>query len=89
MMTNGAGVRRYVGARMWVMGVLGAIAAVGLFALSVTPSAQAPAGAAVYTAAQAAAGRTLYTANCAACHMADLAGRNEAPPLASANFMNT
>ena len=43
---------------------------------------------AVYTADQAAAGRAAYQANCASCHMPDLAGRSEAPPLAGANFMN-
>ncbi len=43
----------------------------------------------VYSAAQAAAGRTAYEQSCASCHMADLAGRNEAPPLAGANFMST
>src|SRR5262249_23085599 len=48
---------------------------------------QAPA--AVYSAAQAAAGRTVYQASCASCHLADLAGRNEAPQLAGNNFMNT
>ena len=29
-----------------------------------------------------------YQVNCASCHLPDLAGRNEAPPLAGANFMN-
>src|SRR6185436_12619123 len=29
-----------------------------------------------------------YQVNCGGCHLADLAGRNEAPPLAGANFMN-
>ncbi len=48
---------------------------------------QRPAG--PFTAAQAAAGRTAYQENCSGCHLADLAGRNEAPPLAGANFMNT
>src|SRR4051794_40589601 len=43
----------------------------------------------IYTAAQATAGRALYTANCASCHMPDLGGRNEAPPLAGVNFMST
>jgi alcohol dehydrogenase (cytochrome c) len=42
-----------------------------------------------FTPDQAAAGRAAYQANCAGCHMADLSGRNEAPPLAGANFMNT
>ncbi len=44
---------------------------------------------AVFTAPQAAAGSSVYAASCASCHMADLAGRNEAPQLAGNNFMNT
>jgi alcohol dehydrogenase (cytochrome c) len=43
----------------------------------------------VYTSVQAEAGRAAYQARCAACHLADLAGSNEAPPLAGANFLNT
>ena len=53
------------------------------------PPGQQAAPAPVYTAAQAAAGRAAYDANCAACHLPDLAGRNEAPQLAGANFVNT
>ena len=49
---------------------------------------QQPAGA-VFTSQQATAGGTVYAASCASCHMADLAGRNEAPQLAGNNFMNT
>jgi len=41
-----------------------------------------------YTAAQAADGLAAYLTNCASCHLPDLSGRNEAPPLAGANFMN-
>src|SRR6185436_16921526 len=41
------------------------------------------------TSPQITAGRTLYQTNCAGCHMPDLGGRNEAPPLAGANFMST
>src|SRR6185369_13660893 len=52
-------------------------------------SGQQAAGTAVFTAEQAAAGRAAYQANCASCHMPDLGGRNEAPPLAGVNFMNT
>jgi mono/diheme cytochrome c family protein len=52
------------------------------------PARQSPPGG-VYSADQAAAGRAAYQANCAGCHLADLSGRNEAPPLAGANFMNT
>src|SRR5206468_457731 len=44
---------------------------------------------AIYSAAQATAGRAVYQQSCASCHMPDLAGRNEAPPLAGNNFMNT
>src|SRR6476660_3716779 len=43
----------------------------------------------VFTATQAAAGRATYQANCSSCHLPDLGGRNEAPPLAGANFMST
>ncbi|MGQ0732599.1 MAG: outer membrane protein assembly factor BamB family protein [Acidobacteriota bacterium] len=46
-------------------------------------------GAAVFTAEQGAAGRTSYQAHCASCHLPDLSGRDEAPPLAGANFLNT
>ena len=43
---------------------------------------------AVFTTQQAAAGRTAYAASCAACHQPDLAGRDEAPPLAGTNFIS-
>jgi PQQ-dependent dehydrogenase (methanol/ethanol family) len=43
----------------------------------------------VFNSSQAASGATVYAASCASCHMADLAGRNEAPQLAGNNFMNT
>ena len=49
---------------------------------------QAP-SAPVFTADQASAGRATYQERCAGCHMPDLGGRNEAPPLAGANFMST
>src|SRR5438105_2330299 len=51
-------------------------------AASQTPTAPAP-----YTAGQAAAGRVAYQSSCEGCHLADLGGRNEAPPLAGAAFM--
>jgi len=47
-----------------------------------------PAPVPAFTAAQAAAGRTAYAASCAACHLADMSGSNEAPQLAGANFVN-
>jgi PQQ-dependent dehydrogenase (methanol/ethanol family) len=58
-------------------------AAVGMVAIA----QQRPAG--PFTAAQATAGRAAYQENCSGCHLPDLAGRNEAPPLAGGNFMNT
>ncbi|MGB9067119.1 MAG: PQQ-binding-like beta-propeller repeat protein [Candidatus Acidiferrales bacterium] len=42
----------------------------------------------LYTAEQASAGRALYQAKCASCHLPNLRGAFEAPPLAGANFMN-
>jgi alcohol dehydrogenase (cytochrome c) len=52
-------------------------------------SASAQQGTSSYTAEQASAGRAAYMANCAACHMPDLKGSNEALPLAGPNFLNT
>ena len=60
-----------------------------LMAVGIANLSGQPPPAAVFTADQAAAGRTAYQANCASCHLADLAGRNEAPPLAGVNFLNT
>src|ERR1051325_12011726 len=41
----------------------------------------------VYTPAQSNVGRLIYSTNCASCHLRDLAGRKEAPPLTGPNFM--
>lgn len=41
----------------------------------------------VFTQDQAATGRRAYAENCAGCHMPDLSGRNEAPPLAGSSFI--
>ena len=56
-----------------------------VLALSYRAVAQLPPG--PFTADQSAAGKTAYQTNCSSCHAADLGGRNEAPPLAGANFM--
>jgi alcohol dehydrogenase (cytochrome c) len=45
------------------------------------------AGVSAQTQAQSTAGMSAYLGNCASCHLADLAGRNEAPPLSGGNFM--
>ena len=59
-----------------------------LFAVVVIAAQQpaAPIGA-TFTAAQATAGQQAYTTSCAGCHMPDLRGNNEAPPLTGQDFM--
>jgi len=67
--------------------ICGSIAALGLaIALS---AAQQPARPGIFTAEQASAGRAIYQATCSSCHLPDMKGTFEAPPLAGANFMNT
>jgi mono/diheme cytochrome c family protein len=44
---------------------------------------------AVFTVEQAAAGKIAYTRSCASCHMPDLSGGNDAPPLAGPVFRAT
>ena len=43
----------------------------------------------VFTTEQATAGRAAYAKNCASCHMPDLTGNAEIPPLAGTAFMGT
>jgi mono/diheme cytochrome c family protein len=63
------------------------IAAAALFTSSVVVTArESPA---VFTAEQAAAGKSVYARSCASCHMPDLSGSNDAPPLAGAVFAAT
>jgi len=52
-------------------------------------AAQQPARTGPFTAEQASAGRAIYQATCSTCHLPDLKGTFEAPPLAGANFLNT
>src|SRR5579864_6629347 len=52
-------------------------------------AAQQPARTGPFTAEQAAAGRAIYQATCSTCHLPDMKGTFEAPPLAGANFLNT
>ena len=62
--------------------------AAAMLAAAMVTAQQSPAGPA-FTAAQASAGSQIYGARCASCHQPDLAGSNEAPPLAGVNFLNT
>src|SRR6202521_10968 len=52
-------------------------------------AAQQPARTGPFTAEQATAGRAIYQATCSTCHLPDMKGTFEAPPLSGANFMNT
>ena len=45
--------------------------------------------ASVFTAEQATAGSAAYAKHCASCHMPDLSGNTEIPPLAGAVFIDT
>ena len=65
------------------------LALVAALTVSLTTGVQTQTAAAVFTAAQANAGQASYQANCASCHLVDLAGQNEAPQLAGANFRST
>lgn len=50
---------------------------------------QQEAAAAIFTAEQAAAGKTAYGRSCGSCHMPDLGGTPDAPPLAGSRFLDT
>src|SRR6202140_5851198 len=63
--------------------VMAAIAACGFAILFAQQRPATP-----YTAEQAAAARAAYQTNCAVCHAADMAGRNEAAQLAGSNFFS-
>jgi mono/diheme cytochrome c family protein len=58
-------------------------------ALSTVVSANGDATPAVFTEQQAAEGRTAYAKHCSSCHMPDLSGNAEIPPLAGATFIET
>jgi mono/diheme cytochrome c family protein len=72
-------------------GIIAAVVGIGAVAASgaVLVAGQKPAAASVFTTEQAAAGRASYAKNCASCHMADLSGNVEYPPLAGAAFLAT
>ncbi len=64
-----------------------AIVVAGAAATATLLAGQQPAPG-VFSPAQAAAGATVYAENCAACHLPDMGGLNEAPQLAGNDFMN-
>ena len=61
--------------------------AMAVFGIAIA-AGQEPARTGPYTAEQANAGRAAYQTTCAACHLPDMKGTFEAPPLAGPNFMN-
>lgn len=73
------------------LGTLAAAAVSGAVLVSsiVRGSEQEGAPPAVYTAEQAAEGRLAYARHCASCHMPDLTGANDVPPLARGTFLRT
>jgi mono/diheme cytochrome c family protein len=64
------------------------IAVVIVFSGALLLQAQEP-RAPVFTSEQAEAGRVAYAKHCASCHMPDLSGDNERPPLVGTSFMTT
>ena len=63
-------------------------AAAGCAALVVIAAQQPTRPGGAFTAEQATAGRAIYQSTCAGCHLPDLKGSFEAPPLSGGNFMN-
>jgi alcohol dehydrogenase (cytochrome c) len=60
-----------------------------MFGIAVAARAQQQPRSGPFTGAQATEGRATYQAKCAACHLPDMKGSNEAPPLSGGNFLNT
>ena len=67
---------------------IAALAVLPWFSIALLLGAQEP-RLPVFTAEQAEAGRVAYARHCASCHMPDLSGDNERPPLVGASFMTT
>jgi mono/diheme cytochrome c family protein len=67
---------------------IAALAVLPWFSIALLLGAQEP-RLPVFTAEQAEAGRVAYAKHCASCHMPDLSGDNERPPLVGASFMTT
>lgn len=68
--------------------IIAGVAAAAASGVSVLSTQQMPIAQA-FTAAQATEGKAAYATRCASCHMPDLSGNNDVPPLAGANFLST
>src|SRR5579862_5193824 len=77
------------GSKSFRLPVLFAVAASCIAFAAARPSAQRSPAAGPFTAQQADAGRAIYQSTCAPCHLANMKGSFEAPPLAGGNFLNT
>ena len=76
--------------RRAVLAVAAAAAAVALAGVETgVVASQKEATPAIFTAEQAAAGKAAYGKSCGACHMPDLGGTPDAPPLAGSAFLDT
>ncbi len=68
------------------------LAVVALSCIAIAAARQSPQQtpmAGPFTAAQADAGQVIYQSTCAPCHLPNMRGNFEAPPLAGGNFLNT
>ena len=72
-----------------ILAVAAASVAAALAVSDTTMAGQKETADPVFTAEQAAAGKTAYGKSCAACHMPDLGGNPDAPPLAGTRFLDT
>ena len=72
------------------LAVAAAAAAVALTGVETgVVASQKEAAAAIFTAEQATTGKAAYGRSCGACHMPDLGGTPDAPPLAGSGFLDT
>src|SRR5579863_7503162 len=74
--------------RTFVRITTGIASAAGCAVLAAMAAQQPARPGGAFTAEQATAGRAAYQSTCAGCHLPDLKGSFEAPPLSGANFMN-
>lgn len=70
---------------VFTMTVAGVLVAASIVLAARQDAAPAP----VFTTEQAAEGKAAYTKACASCHLPDLSGNNDAPPLAGSTFMSS
>ena len=84
--------RFLAGGRSWQASIFAcaatAVFCIAFVSMQVSTNAQQPAKSGPYTTEQATAGRATYQVKCSTCHLPDMKGSNEAPPLTGVNFAN-